>query len=176
MREEKKYLVDEAAEHLRKSDYVFVAGFDRLTVADVADLRKLLREKEAEYHVVKNSVLDLAVKRNNLPRIVEDALRGATAIVTGGGDPSGVAKVLEAFSNEKGRENKINLKFGILAGKSLTAKDVIVLSKLPSLRELRAQFLATLQAPAQNFLSVLQGSMRGLAQVLRAQSEKDKTM
>jgi large subunit ribosomal protein L10 len=174
MREEKKYLVEEAAGYLAQSDYLFVAEFNRLTVADVAALRNSLREKMAEYHVVKNSVLSLAIKSSGLPSLPREALRGFTAIVSGGNDPSGTAKILDAFSNEKGREDKLNLKCGVLSGNVLSANDIVKLSRLPSLGELRSQFLSGLQAAAKNFLLVCNAAMRDIVQILLAQSEKQK--
>ena len=60
MRPEKQFLVDEVNSHLDKSDYVFVADYERATVPDIASLRGQLAEEEAEFHVIKN----------NRPRIV----------------------------------------------------------------------------------------------------------
>jgi large subunit ribosomal protein L10 len=171
MRAEKKFLVAEAGEHLSKSSYVFLAGFDRLTVADVAVLRKRLGEKRAEYHVVKNSILQLAARERTLPEFAAAALRGATAIIVGGDDPSGVAKVLHQFAGEKEREDRLRLKCGVLDGRSLSAGDLLELSKLPTLGELRAQFLSLLQAPARNFLFVCNAVPQSFLRVLLAHAE-----
>ena len=62
MRAEKKYLIDEVETHLKKSDYVILANFTGVTVADAADLRAKLSAEKAEYHVVKNSSLRVAAK------------------------------------------------------------------------------------------------------------------
>ena len=62
MRAEKKYLIDEVEIHLKKSDYVILANFTGVTVADAADLRMKLSAEKAEYHVVKNSSLRVAAK------------------------------------------------------------------------------------------------------------------
>ena len=75
MRAEKKYLIDEVEIHLKKSDYVILANFTGVTVADAADLRKKLAAEKAEYHVVKNSSLRVAAKSLGLPDI-EGALTG----------------------------------------------------------------------------------------------------
>ncbi|MDR3316522.1 MAG: 50S ribosomal protein L10 [Puniceicoccales bacterium] len=172
MRKEKKYLVSEAVDHLGKSDYLLVVGFDRLTVLEVAELRKSLLGKDAEFHVVKNSVLDLAAKECNFPELTRESLRGTTAIVVGGKDPSEVAKRMTAFANEKGHEDKLTVKCGILEGRALSAQDVIVLSKLPSLGELRAKFLALLQTPFQNFLSVCNAGMQNFVRLLVAHAKE----
>ena len=53
MRAEKNYLIAEVETHLKKSDYVILANFTKVTVADVADLRAKLAAEKAEFHVVK---------------------------------------------------------------------------------------------------------------------------
>lgn len=172
MREEKKYLVNEVVEHLKKSDYLYVTGFDRFTVEDVAQLRKALRKENAEYHVVKNTILDLAVKESGLPEIAREALKGATAIVVGGNEPSAVAKILDTFAKEAGHEDKLSLKCGVLEGRALAEKDIIALSKLPSLKELRAQLLSLLQTPAQKLLLVCNAGPESFVRLLVAYSKK----
>ncbi|MDR0679283.1 MAG: 50S ribosomal protein L10 [Puniceicoccales bacterium] len=175
MRKEKKFLVNEAFGWMAGSDYVLLAAFNRLTVADVAVLRKRLREKGAMYHVVKNSVLRLAARERGLPDFAADALRGATAIVTGDGDPSNVAKVLQEFMDDKEREDRLKLKCGVLDGRLMSAENLASLAKLPSLAELRARFLALLQAPAQNFLMTCDAALQGLLRVLSAYATKGQT-
>lgn len=172
MREEKKFLVEEVAEHLGKSDYFYVANFDRFTVADVAELRKSLAGEHAEYHVVKNSVLDHAIRQSGFPELAREILKGATAIVVGGDDASAVAKILDAFANENGREGKLSLKCGNLDGRNLSREEVIALSKLPSLGELRAQFLSLLQTPSRNLLLVCNAGPQSFLRLLMAYSEK----
>ena len=78
MRAEKNYLIAEVETHLKKSDYVILANFTKVTVADVADLRAKLAAEKAEFHVVKNSSLRVAAKALGLPEI-ESALSGPTA-------------------------------------------------------------------------------------------------
>ena len=172
MREEKKHLVAEVVGHLEKSDYVFLAGFNRLTVADVAVLRKRLRGKGAEYHVVKNSMLRLAAREKSLPEFAAEALSGATAIIVGGDDPSAVAKVLHEFSKDKEHEDKLSMRSGALDGRLLSVADMVALSKLPTLSELRAQLLSLMEAAPRNFLFVCNAVPQGFLRVLAAHAEK----
>jgi len=60
MRAEKQYLIDEVNGHLKKSEYVILANFTKMTVADTAELRKRLAVEKAEFHVVKNSSFRVA--------------------------------------------------------------------------------------------------------------------
>ena len=100
MRAEKQYLIDEVSGHLKKSDYVILANFTKLTVFETAELRKRLAPEKAEFHVVKNSSFRVAAKALGLPDL-EASLAGQTAIVVGGKNTPGVAKVLKKFFEEK---------------------------------------------------------------------------
>jgi large subunit ribosomal protein L10 len=164
MRVEKKYLIEEVATHLKKSDYVILANYDKLTVADVAELRRRLDPHHAEFHVVKNSSLRVAAQALNLPN-VDSALIGPTAVIVGGKNSPGVAKVLRDFIKEK---QKIVLKVGILNQKLISAKDIEKLAEMPSLDVMRAQFLGLLQQPATLFVRVLNAVPQGVVNVLQA--------
>lgn len=151
MRSEKKFLVEEVAAHLAKSDYLFLADFTKVTVADAATIRGAIREFGGEYHVVKNSILKIAMKNANLPDVSEH-LTGHTAIVVGGANPSAVAKALLKFFKDTTR---LEIKTGIVEGALLSKAEIEELSKLPTLPEARALFLSLLTAPAAQFVRVL---------------------
>lgn len=172
MRQEKKFLVEETAQHLAKSNYLYVAGFDRLNVEEVGQLRRALEAERAEYHVVKNSILNLAVAQKDLPPLTEEALKGATAIVVGGENATSVAKILDTFANESGHEGKLTMKCGFLEGRPLSKEDILALSKLPTLAELRAQLLSLLQEPVRRLLRVCNAGAEGFLRLLVAYSKE----
>jgi len=156
MRAEKKYLIDEVTGHLKKSDYVILANFTKLTVADTAELRKRLNPEKAEFHVIKNSSFRVAAKAFGLPE-VDKMLSGQTALVVGGKNPAGVAKVLKKFMEEK---QKLEVKVGVLDKKVFSAADLSKLADLPSLDALRAQFLGLLTQNAAAFVRVLDAKVK----------------
>lgn len=168
MREEKKYLSESVAKHLKKSDYVFLADYAKVTVVDIAELRANLAKHDAEFHVVKNSAFHAATKQTLRPDFSE-YLNGQVAIVVGGKNPSGAAKVLVDFRK---KSEKCSFKAGALGDRVLTGKEIEELSKLPSLEVLRAQLLGLLNTPAQQLLRVCQGVPQGLLNVLDAYSKK----
>ena len=101
MRLEKKYLVEEVKTHLDKSDYVYLTNYERITVDEIAELRGQLAEHDAEFHVVKNTLLNVVAKARSLPDLGGSTLAGPTAIIVGGNNPSGVAKIVCEFLQEK---------------------------------------------------------------------------
>ncbi len=156
MRPEKSYLIAEVETHLKKSEYVILANFTKVTVSDVADLRAKLTAEKAEFHVVKNSSLRVAAKALGLPEI-ETALSGPTAVIVGGKNPAGVAKVLKKFFEDK---QKLEVKIGVLNKKVVSAVDLAKMADLPSFEALRSQFLSLLVSNASAFVRVLDAKVK----------------
>ena len=156
MTAEKQYLIAEVETHLKKSDYVILTNFAKVTVADVADLRGKLAAENAEFHVVKNSSLRVAAKALGLPEF-ESSLTGPTAVIVGGKNSAGVAKILKKFFDEK---QKLEIKVGVLEKKLITAADLAKIADLPPFDALRAQFLGLLTSNAAAFVRVLDAKVK----------------
>ncbi|MDQ8195491.1 50S ribosomal protein L10 [Coraliomargarita sp. SDUM461004] len=169
MRPEKQYLVEEVNNHLNKSDYVYLTNYERITVEEIADLRAQLAEHDAEFHVVKNSIFGVAAAAKDLPDLSEH-LSGQTAIIVGGDNPSGVAKIIGEFFKKK---DKVEMKAGILNERALTKEEIEALAKLPGLEVLRAQLLGLLTQPATGFVRVINAVPQGLVNVLQAKVRKE---
>ena len=155
MRAEKQYLIDEVNGHLKKSEYVILANFTKMTVADTAELRKRLAVEKAEFHVVKNSSFRVAAKALGLPDL-DQSLAGQTAVV-GGKNAPGVAKVLKKFMEEK---QKLQVKVGVFDKKMMSAADLSKLADLPSLEVLRAQLLGLFMQTAASFVRVVDAKVK----------------
>jgi large subunit ribosomal protein L10 len=169
MRLEKQYLVEEVNQHLDKSDYVYLANYQRITVDEIAELRASLAEFNAEFHVVKNSIFGVAAAAKELPDLSEH-LVGQNAIIVGGDNPSGVAKVIGEFFKKK---EKVEMKAGILNEKALSKEEIEALAKLPGLEALRGQLLGLLSQPATGFVRVINAVPQGLVNVLQAKVREE---
>jgi large subunit ribosomal protein L10 len=156
MRAEKNYLIAEVESHLKKSDYVILANFSKVTVADVAELRGRLAAEKAEFHVVKNSSLRVAAKALGLPEL-EGALTGPTAVIVGGKNSAGVAKILKKFFDEK---QKLEVKIGVMDKKLISASDLAKIADLPSFEALRSQLLGLFSQNAAAFVRVLDAKVK----------------
>ena len=168
MQPEKKFLVEEVGSYLDKSDYVFLADFQRVTVAETEELRHVLAGLGAEFHVVKNRILKIAAGEREL-EVAEDNLRGPTAIVVGGDNAPGVAKALEKFFKDK---KKLEIKGGVLQKAPLNADQVSDLAKLPPEEILKAQLLGLLNQPASQMVRIIQAVPQGLLNVLQAKADQ----
>ncbi len=164
MRPEKKYLVESVDSHLAKGDYIFITDYRGITVKETALLRKDLAVQGAEFHVVKNSIFNVAVKKRGLPAL-DDLLAGQVAIIVGGKNPSEVAKIVTKYAKDK---DKVHPRGGLLGASKLSAKDLEKLSTMPSIEVLKAQFLGLLNTPAQQLVRVINAVPQGMINVLDA--------
>jgi large subunit ribosomal protein L10 len=167
MRAEKSYLIAEIESHLKKSDYLILANFTGTTVAEVAELREKLAAEKGEFHVVKNSSLRVAAKSLGLPDI-SAALTGPTAVIVGGKNSAGVAKVLKQFFKDK---QKVAVKAGVLSRKLISSKEVEQLADMPALPVLQAQLLGLLSQPASRFVRVIAAVPQGAVTLLQARGK-----
>lgn len=134
------------------SGFIF-ADYRGLTVAQISDLRKQLRAKDAVCRVVKNRYAKIAMKELGHEG-VDDKLVGPTAIVLAKGDEqSAIAKIV--VDAQKGTDNKLKVRGGFLDGRAFDAAEVDAFSKLPGRLDLISHLMATMMAPVQKVAATL---------------------
>ncbi|MET3291424.1 50S ribosomal protein L10 [Brevibacillus fluminis] len=146
IREEKVQAINEIATKLRESQTTVVADYRGLTVAQVTDLRKQLREAGIEFKVLKNTLTRLATKQEGLSDLDEHLL-GPNAIAFSPNDLIAPAKILVDFAK---KNDKLEVKGGIIEGKVVGAEEIKQLASLPSREGLLSMLLSVLQAPMRN--------------------------
>lgn len=147
-------------------DFIFT-DYRGLSVKQITVLRGKLREKDAEYRVVKNRYAKLALQQLEMPDVSE-MLVGPTALALLNDDASAIAKILFDFA----REAPISVKGAILDGRVFSVSETEALSKLPSRDQLLAQLMMTMQAPLQNLVYATNGTIQKLARVLQAVADQ----
>ena len=150
-RAEKNALVASLHEKFEGAQVTLLASPQGLTVAEVTNLRRQLRAVNGEFKVTKNTLARLAVADTSYAPIGE-MLVGANALVFGYSDPVSVAKVLVKYAEDN---KKLQIRGGVLGGKTLPPEAVSDLAKLPSREVLIAQLLGLLQAPASQLLRTI---------------------
>ncbi len=167
-REKKEALVNQYVDLFSDSEALIMADYRGLTVANITRLRRKVREGGSSFQVVKNTLLGIALQKAGLP-VPSEMLEGPTAIGFCQGDVSSTAKALLDFA----RDTKIlQIKGGLLGSRVLDAEQVSSLADLPSREVLLAQTLSGLQSPLAGFLSVLNGTLRGMVYVLQARIDQ----
>lgn len=145
--ESKKQIVEEISEKLKNSVSTIVVDYRGLTVSEVTELRKQLREAGIDFKVYKNTMLRRATVENNLSDLNE-FLVGPTAIAFSNDDVVAPAKVLHNFA--KGHE-ALEIKSGVIEGAVASVDQIQALATLPSREGLLSMLLSVLQAPMRNF-------------------------
>jgi large subunit ribosomal protein L10 len=168
MRNEKKLLVAEIEKYLDKSSYVFFTDFRGVTVADVSSLRKKLKPENGEFHVVKKTLLKKATE-NRAVAMPEKGFEGQIAIVVGGKNPAGIAKLLKEFFKAN-KEEKLAMRGGSMDGKFLSLQEMDLLAELPGMDVLRAQLLALLNTPATKLIRTINAVPQSVLNVLQAKA------
>jgi large subunit ribosomal protein L10 len=132
-------------------DFIF-AEYRGLTVEQISTLRKQLREKNAQFHVVKNNFARIAFEELGFPKDVEPVLTGPTGVAFSRGEANEVAKVLVDFAKEV---PALKVKGALIEKGFMDAKAIENFSKLPSRNTLIAMFMAGLKSPVQKLVYTL---------------------
>ncbi|ELX9391483.1 50S ribosomal protein L10 [Staphylococcus pseudintermedius] len=145
--EAKKQQVDVIADQLKGSVSTVVVDYRGLTVAEVTELRKQLREANVQYKVYKNTMLRRAAEKAGIEGL-DEFLTGPTAVAFTTEDVVAPAKVIAGFAKE---HEALEIKSGIMEGSVITADEVKTVGSLPSHEGLVSMLLSVLQAPMRNF-------------------------
>ncbi len=162
-RSQKEGLVSQMRDVLLQAGVVVVTRQVGLTVAEVTNLRRSMRESQAEFKVLKNTLAQIAVKDTQLEGITE-MLQGPTALAYSI-DPIAAAKAAVKFANDN---DKLKVVGGYMNGQVLSESAVKALATLPSLDELRSKLVAVIQAPATKLAILLKEPGTRVARVLAA--------
>lgn len=140
------------------------ADYKGLTVQEITELRKMLRESGVEFKVVKNTLAVIAAKGTPF-ELASKYFVGPTSIAVSYKDPVAPAKIMVSYAK---KDEKLNIKAGVVEGNLIELEGVKRLSELPSKEVLLAKALATMKSPAANLVGVLQGLVRKFVYTLKA--------
>ncbi len=147
----KQSIVEELKEKLSVAQSGVIVDYRGITVEEDTALRKSMREANVDYRVVKNTLLNFAVKGTEYEAIAP-YLEGPTAIAIGVEDPIAPAKVLGDFIE---KAKKVTIKTGFIDGRVVDVAEIEKISKLPSKEDLLAKAFGSMKAPITNLARVL---------------------
>jgi large subunit ribosomal protein L10 len=166
----KKEIVKDLHGLLSGSQVLVFTDYRGMTVAEISNLRRQLREKGVEYHVTKNTLTTLAANRAGMEGL-EQMLDGPTAIAFVGDDIPGGAKVLADFV----KSSKVLTIRGGLAGRIVLNPDQVSdLTKILTREQYIAKMLGSMQSPISSMMNVLNGTIRGFMNVMQARIDQLK--
>jgi len=165
-REQKTKIIAQYDEWLKKSPAVFMISFAKMNMKEIDEIRAKARQAGGEAHVVKNTLMDLALKDASYTTRTD--LNSTTLMGFAFSDAPAMAKTfMEIAKNEA-----FTIKGGFLAGQEISAADVKALAELPPLPVMRARLLGTMLAPASQLVRTLAEPARQVAAVVKAYSEQ----
>jgi large subunit ribosomal protein L10 len=172
-RDQKASAVAEIADQIKESQAVFAVDYRGITVAQVAELRGKLRDSDATFRVVKNTLTERAADAADAEAL-KSILEGPTALTFVRGDAAAAAKVIADFQKATGGE-LLPFKGGLLDGDALDAAQITAISKLPTRQVLYGQLVGIVASPITGLARSLNGLVSGLAIALGGVLEKKES-
>jgi len=139
-----------------------------MSVAEITDLRRLLKKSSLEYGVVKNTLAKIAAKDTGVS-VAAEAFKGPIGVAIGYDDPVLVVKKVLEFS--KGND-KLQIKGAVVEGRLCDAREIREIADLPSREVLLSMLAGVLQAPATKMARALNATVVSFAYALDAVSRK----
>jgi large subunit ribosomal protein L10 len=167
-REEKAQVIEEIAARISESHAIYATDYRGISVAQAAALRARLRDADATFRVVKNTLTLRAADKAGVDA-VKQLVEGPTAFAFVVGDPALAAKALDTFARQ---ENVLEIRGGLLDGALLDADGFRSLARLPGREQLNAQMAGVVAAPLTGLVRGLGSLLAGLAVALGQVREK----
>jgi len=143
----KAAIVDEVAEKFQSAVSVVVVDYRGLTVEQVTNLRKDLREAGVEMRVIKNTYLKRAADKVGYEGL-DETFTGPTAVAFSSEDVVAPARIMAKYAEDI---EALEIKGGMIEGKVASLEEINALAKLPNREGMLSMLLSVLQAPVRNF-------------------------
>ncbi len=170
-RDQKAAAIAEIAAHIDESQAVFAVDYKGISVPQAAELRAKLRESDATFKVVKNSLTERAADEAGADALKE-LLQGPTALTFVRGDIATAAKALADY----GRATQLlPFKGGLMDGAPLDPDQIRSISRLPSREALYGQLVGVVASPISGLVRTLGALVGGLAVALGQVQEKKQS-
>lgn len=161
-KEQKSQEISALTQEIGNASNAFLIDFKGITVPQVTELRKQVREAKSGYVVVKNTLALIALKDSPIVQMREQ-FNGPTAIAFNASDAVVLAKALTRFAKDV---PAVQFKGALLNGQVVPADQIQAIANLPSREELVSKLLFVLQSPMRGLATVLQANIRNLAVVI----------
>ncbi len=166
-KEQKKQYISDMSTQFDKSEAVIVTHYQGLTVSQLDELRKQMREHGVQFKITNNRITKLALEKTRC-KDISNLFSGPTAVAMSK-DAITSAKILTKFSNEN---QNLKILGGIMGSDILDVMGVQNIATLPSLEEARAKIVGILRSPAQKIASILLAPASKIAILALEKSKK----
>jgi large subunit ribosomal protein L10 len=164
-RDQKAAVIDEVAAQISEAEAVFAVDYRGISVPQAADLRVKLRDADASFRVVKNTLTLRAADKAGADGLKE-LLEGPTAMTFVRGDAAAAAKALSDFRRASGG-TLLEFKGGWMNGAALAPPEIEAIAKLPSREVLYGRLVGMVASPLTGLVTSLNGLIAGLGRQLQ---------
>ena len=165
---EKEQVIQELRAEFNRAKTIVFTDYRGLTVADLSNLRSLLREGQFEYKIVKNTLAKIASEGTMLSA-AKDAFRGPVGIAISYDDPVLAVKKILEYSK---KNDKLKVGIGIIEGSVCAAQDLKAVADLPPRNVLLATIAGGLQSPLNKLGWLLSSTLSSFVNALDALKDK----
>jgi large subunit ribosomal protein L10 len=170
-REQKAAAIEEIAGQIQESDAIFAVDYRGISVPQAAELRTKLRDADATFRIVKNTLTERAADQADAEAL-KALLEGPTALTFVRGDVAVAAKALADYQKSS---DLLAFKGGMLNGETLDAAQITAIAKLPSRQALYGQLVGVVASPITGVVRTLNALIQGLASQLGQINEKKQS-
>jgi large subunit ribosomal protein L10 len=170
-RDQKAAAIAEIAEQIEQSDAVFAVDYRGISVPQAAELRTKLRDADATFRVVKNSLTERAADQADAPSL-KPLLEGPTALTFVRGDAAAAAKAIADYAKAT---DLLPFKGGLMNGDVLEPAEINAIAKLPSREVLYQQLVGVVASPITGVVRTLNALIQGLASQLGQINDKKQS-
>ncbi len=155
-------------EKFERAKGVVFTDYKGLTVAQISQMRRLLRDSKIEYRVVKNTLARIAAEDTPLA-VAKEQFVGPVGIAIGYDDPVLVAKKVLEYAKEN---ETLDVKGGVVEGAFMDLKDLKAVASLPPRDVQLAMLAGAMAAPMSKMASLLQATIRRFGYALNGLRDK----
>jgi large subunit ribosomal protein L10 len=170
-RDQKAVAIAEIATQIDESQAIFAVDYRGISVPQAAELRSKLREADATFKVVKNSLTERAADQAGAETL-KDFLAGPTALTFVRGDVAIAAKAIADYARAT---QLLPFKGGLMDGAALDPDQIRSISRLPSREALYGQLVGVVASPVSGLVRTLGALVGGLAVALGQVREKKES-
>ena len=169
-RDQKAAVIDEVAAQISEAEAVFAVDYRGISVPQAADLRTRLRDADASFRIVKNTLTLRAADKAGADALKE-LLEGPTAMTFVRGDAAAAAKALSDFRRASGGR-LLEFKGGWMNGAPLDTAQIEAIARLPTRDVLYGRLVGMVASPLTGLVTSLNGLIGGLARQLQAMADQ----
>lgn len=168
--ENKKEIVADLKSTLSESSMALVINYRGLTVAEMTNLRRKLRDTGAVCKVTKNTLMGKAIEGDDDWSALSPLLKDSTAFIMVKEDVGGAVKAFQEFQKAS---KKSAILGGVMEGKLLGENDIKVIADLPSKEQLIAQIAGSVSSIIANVAVAVNEIPSGVARAVAAVADKE---